>query len=52
MISDPILHPIQIKNPSHDAIYRAAAKGRVFAPFWSEKEFRFGPFWSGIGCGL
>ena len=26
--------------------------GGVCAPFWSENEYRFCPFWSGIGYGL
>ena len=30
------------KNPGS-----APAKGRVFAPFWSEKGYRVYPFWSG-----
>ena len=27
----------------------AAPTGRVFGPFWSENEYKFCPFWFGIG---
>ena len=31
---------------------RAAPTGRVFGPFWSENEYKFCPFWFGIGYGF